>query len=228
MCLGSIDGKHIAFRPPRSSGSFYYNYKGYHSIVLMAISDANYKFTYIDVGVNGRISDGGVFRECSFKKAMDLNILSFPKNKNMPGQSIKVPYVFLADDAFSLSTRIMKPFPNRGLTREKRIFNYRLSRARRVVENAFGILSNRFRVLLNPINLSADKVETIVLATCVLHNFLAEKNHRYTEVENNQNSLQSLQQQAGNRVTQDSIATRHYFTDYFSTDGAVSWQNDVI
>ncbi len=68
------------------------------------------------------------------------------------------------------------PYSQVGLTQEKRIFNYRLSRARRVVENAFGILANRFRVFLSPIRLSPEKVETIVLACCTLHNYLRSKN----------------------------------------------------
>ena len=66
----------------------------------------------------------------------------------------------------------MKPFPHLSLEVDKRVYNYRLSRARRVVENAFGILANRFRIFLTPIALPPVTVEQIVLETCSLHNML--------------------------------------------------------
>ena len=82
------------------------------------------------------------------------------------------PLVFVADDAFPLQYHSMKPFLHQEQTRDERIFSYRLSRARRTVESAFGMLANKFRIFLSPINLSPTKVETLVLATCALHNFL--------------------------------------------------------
>ena len=75
----------------------------------------------------------------------------------------------------------MKRYAFKNLCTEKRVFNYHLSRARRVVENAFGILANRFRIFLTPIAVVPETAVKIVLASCVLHNFLrAESAHRYT------------------------------------------------
>jgi hypothetical protein len=59
-CVGAIDGKHIVMQPPANAGSFFYNYKHTHSIVLMAVAGPNYESIYADVGTNGRVADGGV------------------------------------------------------------------------------------------------------------------------------------------------------------------------
>lgn len=229
LCIGALDGKHINFQPPHSAGSYYYNYKGQHSIVLLALCDANYQFLYVDVGVNGRNSDGGVFRESDLKQALDNGCLNFPEDKCLQGRSgTALPYTLVADDAFPLSRRIMKPYSSRGLTVEKRIFNYRLSRARRCIENAFGILANRFRVLLHTINLCPSKVEDIVLACCALHNFLIKKKNGYNYVNNiNSNiSMRNLMEpQGGNRCTQEVIFVRDCICEYVNGVGAVPWQN---
>lgn len=85
----------------------YYNYKGSHSIVLLALVDAKYNFIYIDVGVNGRVSDGGVFRNSSLAKAVAINSIGIPENKALPGRITPVPFVILADAAFPLSEHIL-------------------------------------------------------------------------------------------------------------------------
>lgn len=114
------------------------NYKQTFSVVLMAVVDANYRFLYVNVGAQKRISDAGVFNECEFAKAMDRNDLHFPQPTTLPGSDIVMPYVLVADEAFPLRLNIMKPFPRRNISERDRVFNYRLSRARRVVENASG------------------------------------------------------------------------------------------
>lgn len=145
-CLGAIDGMHVQLQQPPNSGSYYFNYKGTHSIVLMAVVNANYEFIYVDVGANGRISDGGVWGNSTLSKLLETNHAKIPESCTLPNSNRKLPYVFVADDAFPLKPYILKPFPHRNQTDEQRIFSYRLSRARRIVENAFGIMSSRYRV----------------------------------------------------------------------------------
>jgi hypothetical protein len=80
--------------------------------------------------------------------------------------------VIVGDDAFPLRTNLLKPYSSVNLTLKERVFHYRLSRARRVMENAFGILASRFRVFGRPIEVKVETVDLIVKASCVLHNWL--------------------------------------------------------
>ena len=73
----------------------------------------------------------------------------------------------VGDDAFPMSVNLMKPYPQRNLEPQKRIFNYRLSRARRVVENAFSILAHRWRVFLTTVNMCPDKLTYVILPLAV-------------------------------------------------------------
>ncbi|KAK2558887.1 hypothetical protein P5673_018504 [Acropora cervicornis] len=73
----------------------------------------------------------------------DTNLLNLRSPKHLPGRSQKVPFVLTRDDAFSLTMCLMKPLPQTGLTKEQRIFNYRLLRMRRISENGFGIRASR-------------------------------------------------------------------------------------
>ena len=84
-------------------------------------------------------------------------------------------FVFVTDDDFPLRTNCMKPFPQSNLDDRKRIFNYRLSRMRRIRENVFGIWVNRFRVFTSTMALHPDKAVGVTLATLVLHNMLRNK-----------------------------------------------------
>lgn len=67
---------------------------------------------------------------------------------------------------------MLRPYPGRYLSEERHIFNYRLSRARRVIENTFGIMSTKFRIFRRSIVANPRKVTKITKAACVLHNYL--------------------------------------------------------
>nr|CAI5856995.1 unnamed protein product [Callosobruchus analis] len=150
-CVGAIDGKHCIIQAPIKSASNFFNYKSTFNIVPMAVLDANYNFIFADVGCQGRISDGGVFRNTIFNQKLQNNELNLPGDQNLPGRQQTMPFVFVADDAFPLQRHIMNPYAGtHAKGAPKRIYNYRLSRARRIVENAFGILSAVFRVLRKP------------------------------------------------------------------------------
>lgn len=172
-CIGAIDGKHIVMQSPVHSGSEYYNYKKSFSVVLLALVDSNYNFIFADIGSQGRISDGGVFRNSLLWQKICRNELNLPTPHPLPGSTIDVPYVFLGDGAFALTRHVMKPYPgNHNERTPKRIFNKKLSSSRVIVENVFGILASKFRVFRKPILLNPEKT-TIITMTCILlHNFL--------------------------------------------------------
>lgn len=174
-CLGAVDGKHVRIRPPPDCGAYYYNYKQFHSIVLMGIANSNYEFIMFDVGTNGRISDGGVINNTFFYKALVRGRLNLPE----VNQRNNLPYVFIGDEAFALRKDFLKPYSVKELNIERSNFNKRLSRARRIIENVFGILANRFRIYHTEIGISVENINTVVMATCALHNYLRNKNKNH-------------------------------------------------
>ncbi|XP_050676764.1 uncharacterized protein LOC126973480 [Leptidea sinapis] len=172
--IGAMDGKHVMLQAPINSGTDYDNYKQFPSIVLFGLVDASYNFLCVNVGSKGRISDGGVFKSTTLYKKLEKKELNVPKKKILEIPYVtEVPYFILSDKAFALNEYTMKPFegnPENGS--KERIFNYRLSRARRVVENAFGILSAIFRVFRKPILLEPNKATKVVLAAVYLYNYI--------------------------------------------------------
>ena len=244
--LGAIDGKHVRIQKPKNGGSFYYNYKHTHSIILMAIAGPDYECLYADVGSNGRVNDSGIWNKCALLQGILNGTVELPAD-GMLQNGENVPYVFLGDDAFALKEFLMKPFPQQGLNEERRIYNYRHSRARRISENLFGILANRWRIFFSIINLEPEYVEDCILTTLTLHNMLIKSTnsanvyrpHSFVDTiledgeiaegewraETPTESLYSLEvPRRGHNVSLNAKAIRETFMDYFVNDGAVDWQ----
>lgn len=140
----------------------------------MAIVDSNSEFLMVDIGANGRISDGGVFNNTKFFNKMERDELNLPEPSPVIGET-PIPFVFVSDDAFALRRNIMKPYAHSGLSPSQNLFNKRLSSARVKVENAFGILAARFRLMNTTIALSPEKASKVVLSCCYLHNFIKKE-----------------------------------------------------
>ena len=163
-----MDGKHFVLEHPLQSGSMYFNYKCTFSVVLLAIVDAQLRFIFIDAGANGRVSDRGIWNNSDMKKYVGNN--NFPLAP-LPGTNVMFPYVIVGDEGCTLSEKVMIPFPKASLLPGRigrKIFNYRLSRARRCSENAFGIIVTRFQIFRAPMRYDPQDAK----ATCALHNWL--------------------------------------------------------
>ena len=165
----------MAIKKPPNSGTHYYNYKGFFSIVLLGLVDGNYKFLWADVGSPGSLSDCAVFNDGDLEPALRNNTLGLPPPDALPNDNRDTPYFLVGDDAFPLRRWMMKPFSHRYLSREELIFNYRTSRARRVSENAFGILAARWRCLLSTMHHSVEVSTDITKACLCLHNLMRDR-----------------------------------------------------
>ncbi|KZC06773.1 PREDICTED: putative nuclease HARBI1 [Dufourea novaeangliae] len=110
--LGAVDGKHVAIKKPHNSGSLFLNYKKFFSIVMMAVANANYEFIMVDVGINGRISDGGVIRYTKFGQALADKTLGIPEPAQLPNSQKILPFVFVGDDAFAMTENLIKTLPS--------------------------------------------------------------------------------------------------------------------
>ena len=107
-CVGAIDGKHVIIQCPPRGGSMYFNYKKFHSIVLMAVVNALYQFIMVDIGDYGRLRDGSVFGSSNLgiEITNNENPLNLPEPRNVG--HYKLPYVFVGGLCFPSQTQSNK------------------------------------------------------------------------------------------------------------------------
>lgn len=212
----------------------------------MAVASASYRFLIVDIGAEGRHSDGGVFKNSLMGQLFADNKLHIPQPSPIVENGDPMPYVLVADEAFQLTNYTMRPYPGKTLSDDQRIFNYRLSRARRVVENAFGVMVARWRIFDGPIITSLQTTEKIVKACVVLHNFLMNKpqycrtgftdtvqsdgtiNPGEWRQQIRNSGLQSIRGIGSNTHARNAAVVRENFKNYFLGTGAVPWQWNLM
>ena len=108
-CIGAIDGKHVMIQCPVNSGSLFYNYKSYFSIVLLAVASADFRFVMVDIGAYGSSNDSGVLNNRALFKCLKMKKLGIPPSKQLPNDTKEtcVPFVLLGDEAFPLHCDLM-------------------------------------------------------------------------------------------------------------------------
>ncbi|XP_033117486.1 protein ALP1-like [Anneissia japonica] len=221
----------------------YYNYKQFHSSVFLALCGARYAFTYVNIGSYGGMNDASIFNRSKLHEELQNGTFPSPVPENSR------PYFILGDDIFPLKPWLMKPYSGKDLSFESRVFNYRLSRARRTIENSFGILAARWRIFRRPVRANISTVDDIIKATLCLHNYLIKtENARYSpsgfvdcydggELEEREwrnvvegdNGMGALQANHANNYSFDAKMIRDNLREYVnSVDGSVAWQNETV
>ena len=119
----ALDGKHIAMKKPKKSSSEYFNYKGYFSLVPLALVEADYKYLRINVGASGSSSDAQIFNCSKLTRRIENRTLGLPPPEPLGPGGPDLHYFLLGDDAFALMPWLVKPYRRRQLTREERIAN---------------------------------------------------------------------------------------------------------
>ena len=204
----------------------------------------------MSIGDYGSNNDSGVLEKSKLGEAFSHNKLHIPPNEAVRWSEKPMPYYLVGDDIFGLQMWLQRPYPGIS-SEEKRIFNYRLSRARRVIENAFGIMVARWRIFSHPIQASVETAEAITKAAICLHNFLRLTNSavycpkgfvdstdssgnikpgewRSIALEAN-GAIRNLLPLRGRRYKTTAIEVREILTNYLNSDaGSVPWQWDHV
>lgn len=138
--------------------------------------------------------------------------MDIPNDEVLPNTNIHVPYTFIGDEGFPLLVNMLRLYPGKQLVNnlKKKIFNYRLSRARSMVENNFGILTSKWRILNKAIETNVENAITITRAVCVLHNIVLTHNEQPMQNVPNEKHIYNPDKIPNNRFSSDARHTRGF------------------
>ncbi|XP_065191888.1 uncharacterized protein LOC135822976 [Sycon ciliatum] len=166
-CAGAIDGTFMEIEKPVAHGDVYWCYKKYPSIMILGTVDARGIFTNVNCGRPGSVGDAAAFASSALRQ----NIVDkkWLVSNPLPIGQLQIQPYLVADSAFALNTFTMKCFTT-PVTPAQQSFNYRLIRTRRVVEQAFGRLKGRFRILVHSSIRDPRFAADVAVVACALHN----------------------------------------------------------
>lgn len=214
--------------------------------------DANYIIRCVDIGAPGRQGNTGVFKNSMIGQLLERKELNLPLPEPLYENGPILSYVLVGDEAFPLTDYMMRPYPGKsGLTLEKCIYNYRLSRARRTSENVFAILASQWRILRRPIIAKVSNATKMVQAIVCLHNWMrkqdVERENYVTQelaywpltdgnIENgfwredvdDNCAFRNIASTQGRAYSLRAANIREEFCRYFNEEGEVGWQNVQI
>ena len=167
-CGGALDGTFMPMKKPSEFGDTYFCYKKFIAIIVLGCVDARGIFTYVNAGRPGSVGDSYTYRHSIMSQKIASGEWLAHSPKSIMGVNVK-PFV-VADSAFPLASTCMKCYEV-GQPAYRRSFNYSLIRTRRVVEQAFGRLKGRWKIMDGKCALK-DPVFTrqVAVVCCALHN----------------------------------------------------------
>ncbi|XP_029164237.1 protein ALP1-like [Nylanderia fulva] len=171
--IGSIDGTHIEIIPPSEGCKDFVNRKGWPSYNVLAVVDHNGRFRNIVAKHPGSCHDAAVLKDSTLYK--NSNTIIPKETQNING--MEIPFIIVGDPAYPLLPWLLKGYSG-SLSAEQESFNVYLNSARVSVEMAFGRLKARWRIL-HQINCDYIFAPEIIVACCILHNFVESKKERF-------------------------------------------------
>ena len=209
----------------------------------------------MNIGNAGQEGDSSVFKQSDIFQCLENGTLDISEPYNPPFTNVDLPFVMVGDEAFPLRSYLMRPYPGRGvkiLPYKEKIYNYRLSRAPRIIENTFGVMVARWRIFHKPIEAKIENCEKYIKAAVVLHNYLrTEENEASSyipkdfvdshdndgnlipgalrEIASSTSGVTELGRISSNNANSSVIASRDKIANFFlSSQGAVPWQHKTI
>ncbi|KAK8779661.1 hypothetical protein V5799_019001 [Amblyomma americanum] len=204
QAIGALDGFHFAISLPK------------YSIILLAIIDHHYPFLYLNVGSPGRCHDANVYGRSWLKKRVESDRFQSPVSVI---EGTLIARILLCDQAFPMMPHLLKPYANAPNGSKQAIFNYNLSRPRRILENAFGHVKARFRFIMKRMKCKLLNAKQAIRASSTLQNiceaFRDNVEEQWVQDVHNYNALYEQPSHNTEASTAQGLDVRAALAEYF-------------